>query len=81
MYQSYETAPPQQKTERKREEPKPEEPQPLQKPVEKEETDQPSLLDTLLKDNERSLILILLLILYSDGADSTLLLALMYLII
>ena len=40
-----------------------------------------NLLDELLKDNERSLILLLLLVLYSEKADSSLLLALMYLIL
>lgn len=40
-----------------------------------------NLLDELLKDNERSLILLLLLVLYSEKADASLLLSLMYLIL
>lgn len=39
----------------------------------------PGFLDSLLKDNERTLIWVLLLILLEEKADTTLLLALMYL--
>jgi hypothetical protein len=46
-----------------------------------ERTDDPTagLLDTLLKDNERTLIWVLLLILLEEKADTALILALMYL--
>lgn len=65
---------------------------PASKPPEKEESPdsepasekplaEKNLLDELLKDNERSLILMLLLVLYSEKADASLLLALMYLIL
>ena len=40
-----------------------------------------NLLDILFKDKEKSLIMILIIILANDGADSSLLLALMYLVI
>lgn len=67
---------------------KPAPPKPEPKPVKEEkpsECEQPpaekNLLDELLKDNERSLILLLLLVLYSEKADASLLLALMYLIL
>lgn len=65
--------------------PEPERPQ-REAPAEKQAPDEkPSqeknLLDELLRDNERSLILLLLLVLYSEKADASLLLALMYLIL
>ena len=40
-----------------------------------------NLLDELLKDNERSMLLLLLLVLYSEKADASLLLSLLYLIL
>lgn len=40
-----------------------------------------NFLDILMKDKEKSLIMLLIVILANDGADTTLLLALMYLII
>ena len=40
-----------------------------------------SSLDALFKDKEQNLILMLILLLAGDGADPTLLLALMYLLI
>lgn len=39
-----------------------------------------NLLDYLMKDKEKSLIMLLIIILSNDGADSSLLLALMYLV-
>lgn len=45
------------------------------------EEQHPDMLRTLLKDNERSLLLLLLLILYSEKADPSVLFALMYLIL
>ena len=75
MYGGFDTrkpAPPKQETKPPKEEKPPECEQP---PAEK------NLLDELLKDNERSLILLLLLVLYSEKADASLLLALMYLIL
>lgn len=67
---------PAEKEETEKTEEKEDQPQPLS--MQKEER---NLLDELLKDNERSLILLLLLVLYSEKADSSLLLALMYLIL
>ena len=40
-----------------------------------------NMIELLMKDNERSLILLLIIILMNDGADSMLILALMYIII
>ena len=40
-----------------------------------------NFLDILMKDKEKSLIMLLIVILANDGADTTLLLALMYLVI
>ena len=41
----------------------------------------PSLLETLMQDSERTLILVLLLLLASEKADMELMLALMYLLL
>ncbi len=49
------------------------------KPNEKKKPD--NLLDILLKDKERSLIVLLLVVLLNEKADSSLILALMYLIL
>ncbi|MFU0832084.1 MAG: Hepatocyte growth factor-regulated tyrosine kinase substrate [Oscillospiraceae bacterium] len=55
-------------------------PPPAKKPGEERANDPTAgLLDTLLKDNERTLIWILLLILLEEKADTALILALMYL--
>lgn len=54
-------------------------PPPAPDPEEPEEDTGLGLLDTLLKDNERTLIWVLLLILLEEKADTALLFALMYL--
>lgn len=41
----------------------------------------PNLLDAIMKDGERNLLLILILILVGEGADSSIILALMYLML
>lgn len=67
----------------KRPDPKPdhsEETPKSEAPIE-QPSEEKNLLDELIKDNERSLILLLLLVLYSEKADASLLLSLMYLIL
>ncbi len=44
-------------------------------------TTNPNILDVFMKDKEKSLILLLIVILISEKADTTLVLALMYLVI
>lgn len=56
-------------------------PQPEPKPPIKPDPAVPNMLDLLMKDNDRSLIMMLILILMHDGADSMLILALMYIIL
>lgn len=70
---------------RKPSEPKPEPPQPPTEPESKPprfSADKPnSLLELFLKDQDQSLILLLLVMLMKDGADMNLMLALVYLLI
>ena len=58
-----------------------ERPEPEQKPGAATEQKPKSLLDVFLKDQDQSLILLLLVLLMKDGGDMDLLLALMYLLI
>lgn len=51
------------------------------KPKHKRKDPVSDIFDTIMKDKERALILILILILTSEGADTSLVLALMYLLI
>ncbi|QAT51127.1 hypothetical protein EQM14_15870 [Caproiciproducens sp. NJN-50] len=55
-------------------------PPPVPEPEEPAEDAGLGLLDTLLKDNERTLIWVLLLILLEEKADTALIFALMYLV-
>ena len=62
-------------------EPPPEAPPPESPPEPKPAARRASPLDALLKDRERTLILALLILLSSEGANTELLFALMYLLI
>ncbi len=75
MYSSFDRTrrPPQ-----RREEPPP---QRHEEPPEPQNERQPNLMELLTEDSERSLIMLLILLLLHDGADSTLILALMYIIL
>ena len=59
---------------------KPEKPPQPQAPAVKPVPDTPNLFDTLLRDKETSLILILLLLLMDEKNDPTLIFSLMYLL-
>lgn len=62
-------------------EPVPEPAQRRAEPAEKTASGQGSLIDTLLRDKERTLILALLILLSGEGGNTELLFALMYLLI
>lgn len=64
-----------------KEPPKDPQKEPTKEPPALIEEKQPNLIDLLMKDNDRSLIMMLIIILMHDGADSMLILALMYIII
>ena len=55
--------------------------QPLQGTIHTSDKENKNLIDLLMKDKDRSIIMMLILILSSEGADAGLILALMYLII
>ncbi len=85
MYASFDRPAPQPQAVRKPEptpaEPKPD-PPPEAEPTPRTAENKPgSLLDVFLKDQDQSLILLLLVMLMKDGADMNLMLALVYLLI
>lgn len=55
--------------------------QPLQSTLHTTDKENKNLIDLLMRDKDRSIIMMLILILSSEGADAGLILALMYLII
>ena len=79
MYGSFERRPSQHRPPHTEQKPEPTPPEPEQPPV--EEKPASGFLGELLRDQEQSLILLLLVILLKDGADLNLILALLYLVI